>query len=88
MGCSIMFSNEAEFNDMLESEPTGVQISQVLHKASIEVNEEGTEASAATGVVMMMRMMVQELHFNADHPFVYFIWNKENILFSGVFQCK
>lgn len=86
MGCARMFGNDAELNDMLESASAGVQVSQVLHRACIEVNEEGSEASAATGMVIMMRMMLQEFHFNADHPFLYFIWNKENILFAGVFK--
>lgn len=86
MGFSKMFGSEAQFNDMLETEAAGVQISRIFHKASIEVNEEGSEASAATGMVMMMRMMMPQFQFNADHPFLYFIWNRENVLFAGVFK--
>lgn len=60
-------------------------VSKVLHKAFLEVNEEGTEAAAATAVVMMLRMAVKEIHFKADHPFLFFI--RENttrsILFMG-----
>ena len=43
-----MFSNSAEFNEMLES-PEELKVSKIVHKAFIEVNEEGTEAAAATG---------------------------------------
>lgn len=48
MGMTKMFSNAAEFDNMLE-QPEELKVSKVLHKAFIEVNEEGTEAAAATG---------------------------------------
>lgn len=48
MGMTKMFSNSAEFDNMLE-QPEELKVSKVLHKAFIEVNEEGTEAAAATG---------------------------------------
>lgn len=48
LGMGRMFSNAAEFPDLLESnEP--LKISKAVHKAFIEVNEEGTKAAAATG---------------------------------------
>ncbi|KAI8039698.1 leukocyte elastase inhibitor [Drosophila gunungcola] len=84
LGLSKMFTDEAEFNNLLES-PEGIFVSRVLHKATIEVNEEGTEAAAATGMIMMTRMMTFPLQFQADRPFLYVIWNKKNILFAGAF---
>lgn len=48
MGMSRMFSNTAEFGKMLET-GEALQVSKVIHKAFIEVNEKGTEAAAATG---------------------------------------
>jgi serpin B len=65
-------------------------ISDVIHKAFIDVNEEGTEAAAATAVVMDLAMAAPGGNppvpeFRADHPFVFLIQDKETgtILFIG-----
>lgn len=61
-------------------------IGQVKHKAFIEVNEEGTEAAAATAVIMMTRAVLIERHeFRADHPFFFVIRDNStgSLLFSG-----
>lgn len=84
LGITKMFNDGAEFDNLLES-PEGIFVSKVLHKATIEVNEEGTEAAAATGMIMLTRMMTFPLQFQADRPFLYAIWNKKNILFAGAF---
>ena len=84
MGMPSAFSHlAADFSGM-----TGTKdlfISKVIHKAYVDVNEEGTEAAAATAVVMMRGVAVMPLIFRADHPFVFLI--RENhtgsILFIG-----
>jgi serpin B len=62
-------------------------ISAVIHKAFVDVNEEGTEAAAATAVVMKMRSAPAEPPpvFRADHPFLFLIRDKRSgcILFLG-----
>lgn len=63
-------------------------ISDVIHKAFIDVNVEGTEAAAATAVVINWAMAAPGVSppvFRADHPFVFLIQDKETgtILFIG-----
>ncbi|XP_037825430.1 serine protease inhibitor 42Dd isoform X1 [Lucilia sericata] len=84
LGITKAFGGEANFSNILES-PEDLYVSNVFHKACIEVNEEGCEAAAATSMIMMTRMMMMPLQFQADRPFLYMIWNKKNILFAGAF---
>uniref|UniRef100_A0A0B7BU60 Serpin domain-containing protein n=3 Tax=Arion vulgaris TaxID=1028688 RepID=A0A0B7BU60_9EUPU len=62
-------------------------LSEVVHKAFVHVNEEGTEAAAATGAVMMMRSLpAPPPVVNVDHPFLFVIIDKRvdgSILFLG-----
>ena len=84
MGMDIPFSQNADFSGM--NGFGGLFIGKVLHKAFIEVNEEGTEAAAATTVHMLETSMPEpKIVFNADHPFTYLILHKETdtILFMG-----
>ncbi|GFR05841.1 leukocyte elastase inhibitor [Trichonephila clavata] len=62
-----------------------LHVSDVLHKAVIEVNEEGSEAAAATAVLIEARMMLMEPEFIVDHPFLFSIYNpRSNLnLFTG-----
>ncbi|XP_067418687.1 leukocyte elastase inhibitor-like isoform X2 [Emydura macquarii macquarii] len=59
-------------------------LSKIAHKSFIEVNEEGTEAAAATAGIVMLCMIMEE-DFNADHPFLFFIRHNptQSILFFG-----
>jgi serpin B len=60
-------------------------ISQIKHKAFVEVNEEGTEAAAATAVEMATKSVHNFPVFRADHPFLYLVRDNHNdaILFMG-----
>jgi serpin B len=87
MGMSDAFSSHANFSGMTEKE--GLTISKVIHKAFIEVNEEGAEAAAATGVMMKRLAAVagnQPIpQFRADEPFMFLIRDNQTgcILFLG-----
>ena len=61
-------------------------VSEVFHKAYVEVNEEGTEAAAATAVPVSRGFAEVTIPvFRADHPFIFMILDSENgnILFMG-----
>jgi len=60
-------------------------LSAVYHGAFVEVNEEGTEAAAATGGVMDLLSAQSQEPFIADHPFLYVIRDRTTgcILFMG-----
>ena len=69
--------------------PGELVVSAVVHKAFVEVAEEGTEAAAATGVAMKMtalRPPERHVVFRADRPFVYLVREKASgcVLFAGV----
>jgi serpin B len=70
----------ADFTGMFQQ--GGASISAVVHKAFVEVNEQGTEAAAATGVVMESS---RPPSFRADHPFLFLIRDQStgSVLFLG-----
>jgi serpin B len=86
LDAELAFSDHADFSGIGE-EP--LKVSEVVHKAFVEVNEEGTEAAAATAVGMVMcaavRQPVEPKVFKADHPFLFFIRDRNTnaVLFSG-----
>ena len=81
MGMPHAFTN-ADFSGMTGKKD--LFISKVIHKAFVDVNEEGTEAAAATAVVMT-KSISKTLLFRADHPFVFLIRENKtgSILFIG-----
>ena len=85
MGMEIAFTDRADFTRLFE-EKYGLMISKVIHKAVIEVNEEGTEAAAVTGVEVSLTSLPPEKPvLNLNRPFIFFIKEKHTgaILFAG-----
>ena len=83
MGMLDAFDERADFSGMDGTQL--IYLSDTIHQASIEVNEEGATATAATAVVAGTKSLPVEFQFHADHPFIYFL--RENttgsILFIG-----
>ena len=73
MGMKEAFKRSADFSNLCECRPGDVYISDVFHKAVVEVNEKGTEAAAATAIKMKLTsaMPVEEpFHMVVDRPFL------------------
>jgi serpin B len=90
MGMTTAFGFDADFSGL---DGVGkLYINKVLHKAFIEVNGEGTEAAAATAVMMVLKSTggddMTRLEFDCDHPFLFTINHKETgtILFMGTIE--
>lgn len=83
MGIKDVFSINGDMSGI--SGKRDLFVSNVIHKAFVEVNEEGTEAAAATAVVIRLTAIPDEIVFKANHPFIFIIKDKETgcILFMG-----
>ncbi|MDZ7795782.1 MAG: serpin family protein [Candidatus Marinimicrobia bacterium] len=87
LGMEKAFTPSADFSGMTREKE--LMISAVLHKAFIDVDEEKTEAAAATAVVMKLTSVrpspMAPVEFRADHPFIFLIRHKKEkaILFIG-----
>jgi len=85
MGMPVAFSDEADFSGMTGN--LDLFISAVIHKAFVSVDEAGTEAAAATAVVMEMKAArpTELVEVTVDRPFVFLIRDIQSgaILFVG-----
>ncbi|XP_059580368.1 serpin B4 isoform X2 [Alligator mississippiensis] len=83
--CDLFDSLTADLSGMTGNHDLAV--SKAIHKSYVDVNEEGTEAAAATGVVAGVTSVGMSYEFKADHPFLFLIKHNVNnsILFFG--QC-
>lgn len=79
LGMKLAFSGAADFSGMTSA---GVSIDQVIHQARIKVTEQGTEAAAATAVILRENM---QMMFRADHPFLFLVRDTRtgDIVFMG-----
>jgi len=88
LGVKSAFADTADFSGICDNEAT--QVSDILQKCFVDIDEEGTEAAAAT-VVMMMRCAMmhnrnEPIRFHVTSSYLYFIHQPESglVLFSGV----
>jgi serpin B len=82
LGMPISFSDQADFSGMTGNKD--LTIADVVHKAFVAVDEQGTEAAAATGVVMSATAMMQN-SLTINQPFIFVIRDMQtgSILFVG-----
>jgi serpin B len=89
LGMKEAFEGTAQFDEMTGGE-NDLYVSKIIHKTYIRVDEEGAEAAAVTAVVMEETAMPieepQPIIFNADHPFLFSIYDTTDgtILFTGI----
>jgi serpin B len=84
MGMPTAFSDGADFSGMTGNRE--LSITDVLHKAYVSVDEKGTEAAAATAVIVgLTSMPVETVQMTVDRPFIFLIRDIETgtILFIG-----
>lgn len=86
MGLRQAFSGNADFSTMTHER--NLSIDKAIHKAFMAVDENGTEAAAATAVAIGLTSYgpgAKPYHFLADHPFLFMIIDKktDSILFMG-----
>jgi serpin B len=86
LGMGIAFGQAADFSNMYSPSQVTPYISKAVHKAYISVDEQGTTAAAATVIGMSFTSVAGVLPFNANHPFLYTIVEKQTgtILFIGI----
>jgi serpin B len=83
MGMPTAFGAMADFSGIVPSEP--LRITRAIHKAFVDVREQGTEAAAATAVVMSVTMAARPVQVEVDRPFLFFIRDVRSgaVLFVG-----
>lgn len=88
-GVKTAFSQRADLSAMISSPPTA-RISDVIHKGFVKINEEGTEAAAATAIGGMVTTALRperppQFKMTVNHPFFFAIMNKSThaLLFVG-----
>ncbi|XP_014251599.1 antichymotrypsin-2-like isoform X3 [Cimex lectularius] len=76
MGMKDLFSTKANLTNMSDED---LRVSKVIQKAFIDVNEEGTEAAAATGVLLVFPVSLiidlKKIIFNVNHPFIMVLYS-------------
>nr|WDD44670.1 zonadhesin 2 [Ephestia kuehniella] len=80
----IFDSEQSDLSGILDNNEK-LSVTSAIHKANIGVNEIGTEAAAATGLVGTATAIINQIVVRADHPFLFLLMLNRNPLFCGVY---
>lgn len=89
LGCTDMFTPNADFSELSSSAAGKLKVSAMKHKTYVDVNENGTEAAAVTGVSIVNYNLeyipnnLKNVKFHACHPFLFIIKKDKDIIFMG-----
>jgi serine protease inhibitor len=83
LGMKDAFNSRADFSGIDGTK--SLSLDSVIHQAFVDVNEQGTEAAAATAIFLTRGLIQETPVFRADHPFIFLIRHNDsgNILFMG-----
>lgn len=88
MGINDMF--DPSLSNLTDFSPDGgLAVTKTVHKAFVEVSEEGTEAAAATALISFrVARPVGPSKFVCNHPFLFLIYDNvtNNVLFMGAYK--
>ncbi|MXV63211.1 serpin family protein [Natronorubrum sp. JWXQ-INN-674] len=85
LGMERAFGPGADFSGMVDGNGSGLFVDDIIHQSFVEVDEEGTEAAAATAVVMDESAPPEQVEMTVDRPFLFYIRDRptETPLFVG-----
>ncbi|XP_012257558.2 serine protease inhibitor 88Ea-like [Athalia rosae] len=89
MGAGDIMTSNADLRGLLADGEPSLHLGDAVHRAVVDVTEEGTTAAAATALFSFRSSRPAEPEvFNANHPFVYFIYDRpaRSILFAGIYR--
>ncbi|CAB3398393.1 unnamed protein product [Caenorhabditis bovis] len=80
VGLTKVFSDDANFSNIASN----AKITSGIHKAVIEVDEDGTTAAAASAFKASLECMQETIDFTANHPFLFALVKEKHIFFLGI----
>ncbi|TYL39940.1 serpin family protein [Natronococcus pandeyae] len=85
LGMERAFGGGADFSGMADGDSSDLYVGDIVHESFLEVDEEGTEAAAATAVVMDESAAAEQVEITVDRPFLFYVRDRptETPLFFG-----
>ncbi|WP_254762985.1 serpin family protein [Natrinema marinum] len=85
LGMERAFTGAADFSGMVEGDQSNLAVDDIVHQSFVEVDEEGTEAAAATAVIVVETAATDPVEVTVDRPFLFYVRDRptETPLFVG-----